>query len=74
MSKWEEESIFIDPPEELIFYRRYIDDVVLIWKGDRDHLHHFFNCLNNNDRNIKLSWQIEEDTIPFLDLEISRVK
>lgn len=73
MSQWEEEVVFTDPPEELRLYKRYIDDIFIIWVGDRDLLTSFFLKLNNNIKNIVLTWQIEEQSISFLDLEISRI-
>lgn len=72
MSKWEEESIIIDQTEDLVVYRGYIDDIFINWRGDHGQLISFFQKRNTNHKNIVLTWQIEENTIPFLDLEISR--
>ena len=74
MSKWEEESVFLEQHEDLVMYKRYIDDIFIIWKGDRCGLVLFFEKLNINSKNITLTWQIEEKQISFLDLEISRIK
>lgn len=72
MAKWEEETVFLEHPENLVMYKRYIDNIFIIWKGDRCSLSLFFEELNNNEKNISLTWQIEEENIPFLDLVISR--
>lgn len=53
MAKWEEQAIYSDVPDDLILYRRFIDDCILIWKGDEDSLIRFFDKLNNNQNNIK---------------------
>lgn len=36
MSKWEEKSIFNNTPNQLILYKRFIDDLVIIWNGDEE--------------------------------------
>lgn len=33
LSKWEQEEIFGKPRKESEIYRKYIDDVLIIWKG-----------------------------------------
>lgn len=43
MAKWEEELVFRDLPPELVLYKRYIDDLIVIWTGDVESLTHFFS-------------------------------
>lgn len=31
MSQWEESVIYSNIPTELTFYKRYIDDVLIVW-------------------------------------------
>lgn len=45
MAEWEEEAIYRDRPKELLLYKRYIDDLTVIWTGDVVSLiHFFFSC------------------------------
>ena len=71
MAEWEETAIYEDLPDQLILYKRFIDDCILIWRGDTESLIQFFNKLNLNQKNIVLTYTIDEKTIQFLDLEIT---
>lgn len=55
----------------LLVYKRFIDDIFVIWTGSRDILLQFLNALNNLNDRIKLTYDISESHIPFLDLSIS---
>lgn len=70
MARWEEDVVFCDHPPQLSCYKRYIDDLVMIWEGDMPSLESFMDKLNNNTKNFKLSWTIDKQQITFLDLEI----
>lgn len=70
MAKWEEESIYRKPPKELSLYKRYIDDIIILWCGEKDTLSQYLEELNQNDRNIHLSWNISEEEVTYLDLVI----
>lgn len=70
MSQWENETVYANMPIELVVFKRYIDDIFILWKGEQSSLVYFPENLNKNDRNIKLSWDISEKTVSFLDLEI----
>lgn len=69
-SQWEEESVYKYKPIELILYKRYIDDIIIIWKGTKEKPIIFLDGLNRNYRNIELTWDINEITISYLDLDI----
>lgn len=58
MTKWEEEAIYSDVPENVILYKRFIDDCIVIWKGDEISLTQMFDQLSQNQRNIKLEYKI----------------
>lgn len=60
-----------NPSCQLELYKRFIDDILIIWKGNKESLEEFLTRLNQNDRNITLTWQIDAKQIQFLDLEIS---
>lgn len=70
MAKWEEDVIDSRPIPELVLWRRYIDDILLLWDGDVDSLKQFMACLNANDRNIVLQFDYSKTEIHFLDLRI----
>lgn len=72
MAKWEEEAIFSDVPENLILYKRFIDDCIVIWKVDEPI--QMFDQLNINQKNIKLEYEIGNKVVQFLDLEIQLEK
>lgn len=73
MAKWEDEAIFSNTPDNIVLYKRFIDDCIVIWKGDEASLIQFFNQLNINQKNIKLEYEISEKIVHFLDLEIQLV-
>lgn len=55
------------------FYRRYVDDTILIWDGDADSLLAFINCLNSFHPNIQFTHETEENrSLNYLDLTITR--
>lgn len=70
MAQWEDSSVHTNTPPQLMLYKRYIDDLIIIWNGDRTTLEEFLDQLNTNDRNIALQWNIHEQHIDFLDLDI----
>ncbi|XP_069605745.1 uncharacterized protein [Ranitomeya imitator] len=53
---------------------RYIDDVLMIWRGPEAALVDFIQALNQNNRNIRLTHRIAENEIDFLDIKIMRSK
>ncbi|XP_040178228.1 uncharacterized protein LOC120910536 [Rana temporaria] len=73
MAQWEEGSIYADIPMELTLYKRYIDDILIVWNGTQPALEKFLSKLNQNDKNITLTWNISDTMVNFLDLDISIV-
>lgn len=71
MAQWEESAVYYNTPVELTFYKRYIDDVFIVWNGKKDMLEAFLTKLNDNDKNIKLVWNISDQQVIFLDLNIT---
>lgn len=58
--------------QQLLFFKRFIDDIMVIWAGDRESLTDFCFDLNSIEKDIKLSWEESDEKIHFLDLEIIR--
>ncbi|XP_075462091.1 protein-arginine deiminase type-2 isoform X2 [Ascaphus truei] len=72
MGMWEENYIHSNSPfgADLALWRRYIDDVLCIWGGNEVDLGKFQQYLNNNNMNLKFTFNINPLTIDFLDLTL----
>ena len=58
------------PPAALLLYRRLIDDLFIIWRGDRAQLDAYLNSMNRLHKNIRITWTVSRTSVAFLDLEI----
>uniref|UniRef100_A0A8C5M7U7 Reverse transcriptase domain-containing protein n=1 Tax=Leptobrachium leishanense TaxID=445787 RepID=A0A8C5M7U7_9ANUR len=56
--------------KNILIYKRYIDDIIFIWKGSEEDLVCFLEFLNQNDWGIRLDSHFSQSDISFLDLEI----
>ena len=54
--------------QHLILYKRFIDDIFVIWDGTREILFEFLSAMNTKDERIKLTHEISDSKISFLDL------
>lgn len=73
MASFEEEHIFKDGNpyhNNLITWKRYIDDILILWRGDRNECDSFLEWVNNLNTNLRFTRTLEEKSIPFLDLLI----
>lgn len=52
-------------------WKRYIDDVFVIWTGSENQLHKFFEYINNVHTTIKFQYEYSFSTVNFLDVKIS---
>lgn len=60
--------------KNLLFWYRYVDDIIVCWKGTSRQLDNFFIYINNIHNNIKFTIELEKESqINFLDLTISRI-
>ena len=48
--------------------KRFIDDIFVIWDGPHENLLEFLNAINTKDEHIKITYEISESKISFLDL------
>ncbi|XP_030068592.1 uncharacterized protein LOC115476378 [Microcaecilia unicolor] len=55
-------------------WKRYIDDVIMLWHGPMVELRLFLEYLNSVDSNIKFTSRIAQNEIEFLDIKIIRTK
>lgn len=70
MNRWGEEQIYSAVRPNLILYRRYIDDILIIWKGTEESLQEFFDEINQNIYGITFSGNWSRHSIVYLDLHI----
>ena len=56
----------------LQLYKRFIDDIIVVWTGPRGLLLEFINALNTKDDRIKITFDISDSSIPFLDYFFQR--
>uniref|UniRef100_A0A8C5PLW3 Helix-turn-helix domain-containing protein n=1 Tax=Leptobrachium leishanense TaxID=445787 RepID=A0A8C5PLW3_9ANUR len=72
VAHWEQQAIWNNNPygANLALWRRYIDDVLLIWDGNRDDLNGFFEFVNTNSFDLKFTMEVGNETLNFLDLNI----
>lgn len=72
MAEWDDRFVFGKQRSEIMFYQRFIDNLLLIWRGSEGTLHQFMNELNENRNNIKLTYQWSNYENNFLDVTIYR--
>ncbi len=63
---WLETPIINEFQRQIVLYKRYIDDIFLIWSGSPTELCRFCKRLRNANDNIKLEWKdtpLAEDAV-----------
>lgn len=56
--------------EHITFWRHYIDNILLIWKGTKETLQLFLDWLNSCQPHLKFTADPKENNLPFLDLTL----
>lgn len=73
---WESEYVFNAEKnrfkDNIKLYCRFIDDILILFKGTEMDLREMHNYLNNTNKNIKLTLEHSENEINFLDLTVYR--
>ena len=61
-------ELFMAYSAYILVYRRFIDDLVLVWKGPRAAAEEFLYKLNTDFRqyNFQITWEISGDSTPML--------
>jgi len=54
----------------ILVWKRYIDDIFVIWNGPTSLLEEFKKFYNNLHKNIKINWNQNKSEINFLDLVV----
>ncbi|XP_075428447.1 uncharacterized protein LOC142466834 isoform X1 [Ascaphus truei] len=73
MGWWEMSHVFGDSNpfrHHVVFYKRYIDDLILIWSGGEEDLLKFIEYLAKNTLNLKFTHTYNQNQIQFLDLNL----
>lgn len=66
--------VFQERPKELVCYTRFLDDLFMIREGyESSHLS-FMDTLNQNNKNIVLTWKYDHENMVFPDVEIMNNK
>lgn len=65
----QENELFKD---KILIYRRFIDELSLIWKGDQEGELSFVSSLNKNTWGIKFTPKFDHKEIEFLDIPVSQ--
>ena len=68
-----ESALFESSPTPLTeeFWRRFIDDIFMLWTGTLEDLDTFLDYINTFHYSIKFTHTISSESIPFLDINIS---
>uniref|UniRef100_A0A803JPB3 Reverse transcriptase domain-containing protein n=1 Tax=Xenopus tropicalis TaxID=8364 RepID=A0A803JPB3_XENTR len=73
MGWWEETHIYggnMDSLRSIIFYKRYVDDLLLVWQGSELDFSDFVSSLNENSLNLRFTSDFNQTSIAFLDLKL----
>ncbi|XP_041417050.1 uncharacterized protein LOC121393214 [Xenopus laevis] len=70
MQEYETEWLLPMGGSNILFYKRYIDDLLLIWAGSPDDLLSFNESLNSLESPIKLTMSFDPQEIHYLDVTI----
>ena len=70
MGEFEEKHIYPIIGKDCLYYGRYIDDILLIYKGNEKEFKTFAEQLNTKHPSIKFDYEISKTSIPFLDTRI----
>lgn len=72
MESYEEQWLLPMGANNIIFYKRYIDDLLIIWQGNENDLLSFFQSLNSLDSPIRMTLTYDRQQIHFLDITICK--
>uniref|UniRef100_A0A8C5M1L9 Reverse transcriptase domain-containing protein n=1 Tax=Leptobrachium leishanense TaxID=445787 RepID=A0A8C5M1L9_9ANUR len=72
---WEKQYVFSDQNpfrHKILLWKRYIDDIFLIWGGTPEDFLDLTNYLNRNSLNLRFTYEIHQNSLNFLDVTIVR--
>ncbi len=56
----------------IVLWRRYIDDIFMLWSGTENQLLQFYSLLNTSDENLRFTVNYDDSCVSFLDICIIR--
>ena len=56
--------------QNILFYKRYVDDILCVWNGDDDQLWHILDLFNDFHHSMEFTLEIGGTNINFLDLSL----
>ena len=65
-----EQTILSSPPLKPSYYKRYIDDILILWPHSETELNKFISSLNTFHPSIKFTTEFNSQKITFLDVNI----
>ena len=65
-----EKTILDNSPLKPSYYRRFIDDIFLIWPHSKEELDRFLNHMNNANQSIQFTSEHSKEEIVFLDVVV----
>ena len=75
MGEWEKE-VNKKAEEEIgkkpRFWKRFVDDIVGVWKGSKEEFLKFIEICNSNEERIRVTYEICEKEAVFLDVKVTR--
>lgn len=73
---WEDAIVFREEENRwtslITFWGRFINDILILWTGNRGQFVEFIGELNINNIGLKFTYEIHEESINFLDLMITK--
>ena len=54
------------------FWKRFVDDIIGLWRGSKEEFLKFIEICNNNEERIKVTYEICEKEAIFLDVKVTR--
>lgn len=70
LSLWEDHSMFGTHIPEICLYKRYIDDIVILWNSTVEALETFLSTINHNCYGLSFTGNWSTSEISFLDLTL----
>lgn len=67
---WEEEYVYAMKIPQLKLYRRYIDNLIILWEGTTETFQEFLTKLDNNQYGLTFTGKCDFQQIEYLHLEI----
>ena len=69
IEQFDKKTLEYNPP--IIGWKRFQDDIFLVWPHSVEDLNLFFNYMNNIDRTEKIQFTIVKVVLEFLDLKLT---